>query len=173
MRAWCATIPAAAPPQPDCGPHRQGPQRCDRRRRAVLYRHGPGLLAFDSDWHPLNTALTQRLTGVHVQNLMVDSLGRLWCGTYSDLGLVRYDPASGDITLFNSSNGLYSASIRVSYEMADGTVAVGTQDGLALIRDDEVAAFYNQGSGMETQSILCLTQAPNGTLLVGSAGSGI
>ena len=132
-----------------------------------------GLLAFDSDWHPLNTALTQRLTGVHVQNLMVDSLGRLWCGTYSDLGPVRYDPASGDITLFNSSNGLYSASIRVSYEMADGTVAVGTQDGLALIRDNEVAAFYNKGSGMETQSILCLTQAPNGTLLVGSAGSGI
>lgn len=132
-----------------------------------------GLLAFDSDWHPLDTALTQRLTGVHVQNLMVDSLGRLWCGTYSGLGLVRYDPASGDITLFNSSNGLYSASICVSYEMADGTVAVGTQDGLALIRDDEVAAFYNKGSGMETQSILCLTQAPNGTLLAGSAGSGI
>ena len=52
-------------------------------------------------------------------------------------------------------------------------MAVGTQDGLALIRGDKVVAFYDKDSGLETQSILCIAQAPDGTLLAGSAGSGI
>ena len=45
-----------------------------------------GLLAFDSDWHPVQNALTRALDGVPVQSLMVDSRGCLWCGTYSELG---------------------------------------------------------------------------------------
>ena len=104
---------------------------------------------------------------------MVDSRGRLWCGTYSELGLVRYDTGSGELTFFNQSNGLGSTRIRVAFELRDGTVAVGTQDGLALIRGDEVAAFYDKDNGLETQSILCIVQAPDGTLLAGSTGSGI
>ena len=132
-----------------------------------------GLLAFDSDWHPVQNALTRALDGVPVQSLMVDSRGRLWCGTYSELGLVRYDTGSGELTFFNQSNGLGSTRIRVAFELRDGTVAVGTQDGLALIRGDGVAAFYDKDSGLETQSILCIAQAPDGTLLAGSAGSGI
>ena len=132
-----------------------------------------GLLAFDSDWHPVQNALTRALDGVPVQSLMVDSRGRLWCGTYSELGLVRYDTGSGEIVFFNQSNGLGSTRIRVAFELRDGIVAVGTQDGLALIRGDGVAAFYDKDSGLETQSILCIAQAPDGTLLAGSAGSGI
>ena len=132
-----------------------------------------GLLAFDSDWHPVQNALTRALDGVPVQSLMVDSRGRLWCGTYSELGLVRYDTGGGEIVFFNQSNGLGSTRIRVAFELRDGTVVVGTQDGLALIRGDKVVAFYDKDSGLETQSILCIVQAPDGTLLAGSAGSGI
>ena len=104
---------------------------------------------------------------------MTDSRGRLWCGTYSELGLVRYDTGSGEIVFFNQSNGLGSTRIRVAFELRDGIVAVGTQDGLALIRGDKVVAFYDKDNGLETQSILCIAQAPDGTLLAGSAGSGI
>ena len=132
-----------------------------------------GLLAFDSDWHPVQNALTRALDGVPVQSLMVDSRGRLRCGTYSELGFVRYDTGSGEIVFFNQSNGLGSTRIRVAFELRDGTAAVGTQDGLALIRGDGVAAFYDKDNGLETQSILCIVQAPDGTLLAGSAGSGI
>ncbi len=103
----------------------------------------------------------------------LDSCGRLWCGTYSELGLVRYDTGSGELVFFNQSNGLGSTRIRVAFELRDGTVAVGTQDGLALIRGDKVVAFYDKDSGLETQSILCIVQAPDGTLLAGSAGGGI
>ena len=67
---------------------------------------------------------------------------------------MRYDTDSGEIVFFNQSNGLGSTRIRVAFELRDGTVAVGTQDGLALIRGDGVAAFYDKDSGLETQSIL-------------------
>ena len=132
-----------------------------------------GLLAFDSEWRPVNNTLTELLANLHVKHLLTDSEGRLWCGTYSDLGVVRYRPSDGEIKSFNPQNGMDSARVRVVYEMTDGTIAVGTQDGLALIRNDAVTAFYDKSDGMDTQSILCLVQAPNGTLLAGSAGSGI
>ena len=132
-----------------------------------------GLLAFDADWHPIRNTVTDLLGAASVRHLMTDSRGRLWCGTYSDFGVIRYDPADDSIISFNTGNGMDSTRVRVSYEMTDGTVAVGTQDGLALIRGDEVVAFYDKDDGMETQSILCIIEAPNGTLLAGSAGSGI
>ena len=86
-----------------------------------------GLLAFDSDWHPVQNALTRALDGVPVQSLMVDSRGRLWCGTYSELGLVRYDTGSGEIVFFNQSNGLGSTRIRVAFELRDGMVVFAVQ----------------------------------------------
>ena len=86
---------------------------------------------------------------------------------------MRYDTGSGETVSFNQSNGLGSTRIRVAFELRDGMVAVGTQDGLALIRGDKVVAFYDKDNGLETQSILCIVQAPDGTLLAGSAGSGI
>ena len=64
-----------------------------------------GLLAFDSDWHPVQNALTRALDGVPVQSLMVDSRGRLWCGTYSELGLVRYDTGSGELVFLIRATG--------------------------------------------------------------------
>lgn len=132
-----------------------------------------GLLAFDSDWHPIQNAVTRTLENTHIKHLLTDRDGRLWCATYSDFGLVRYDPANGELRLFNEKNGMKSPRIRLSYEMADGTIAVGTQDGLALIRNDQISAFYDKDNGMETQSILCIAQASNGALLAGSAGSGL
>lgn len=114
-----------------------------------------GLLAFDSDWQPVSNKLTQALAGVHVQSLMTDSRGRLWCGTYSELGLVRYDTGSGEIVFFNQSNGLGSTRIRVAFKLRDGMVAVGTH-----------ATQYGTARGL-TGSLrvnTCNYMAPDGSL---------
>lgn len=132
-----------------------------------------GVRAFNSDWNEVTNSLTRALENLQVQNLMTDSAGRLWCGTYSDLSVVCYDPADGSLLRFTRQNGLNSNNVRTIYEMADGTVAVGTQDGLGLIRDGRVAAFYNKTNGLNTQSVLCLSQTDDGKLLIGSAGGGL
>ena len=117
----------------------------------------------------------------------LDTEGNVWLAS-SNEGLVRYSPgcfaspnlAAGltdmDINAVTAAGGRYYAAVNqglLAFELWDGTVAVGTQDGLALIRGDKVVAFYDKDSGLETQSILCIAQAPNGTLLADSAGSGI
>lgn len=132
-----------------------------------------GLLAFDDSWNPVSIDITRQLNGIRVFHVMKDSSDRIWCGTYSDKGLVRYDTKNGQIVSFGIYDGMKSRCVRVSYEMKDGTIAAGTQDGLALIRDDKIVKFYDGDDGFETLSILCLLQAPDGTLLAGSAGSGI
>ena len=48
------------------------------------------------------------ITGETAYALGIDRYGRLWCGTYSELGLVRYDTGGGELTFFNQSNGLGS-----------------------------------------------------------------
>ena len=132
-----------------------------------------GVQAFDKDWHKVTNTLTRTLDNIQVQTLMTDSAGRLWCGSYADLSVVRYDPADGSLLRFTRQNGLASNNVRVFYEMADGTIAVGTQDGLALIRSGHVAAFYDKNNGLDTQSVLCLSQVKDGNLLIGSAGGGM
>ena len=132
-----------------------------------------GVLVFDENWNPASNALTEKLKNALIKHVMADSCGRVWLGTYSDFGVVRYNPANGEIVEFNPKNGLDSTRVRLCYELADGSVAVGTQDGLALIKDDKITALYDKEDGMETQSILCITQTESGTILAGSAGSGI
>lgn len=132
-----------------------------------------GVRAFNSDWDEVTNPLTRALEKSQVQTLMTDSSGRLWCGTYSHLRVVCYDPADGSLLRFTRENGLNCNNVRTIYEMADGTVAVGTQDGLALIRGGAVTAFYDKTNGLSTQSVLCLSQTGDGKLLIGSAGGGL
>ena len=86
-----------------------------------------GLLAFDSDWQPVSNKLTQALDGVPVQSLMVDSRGRLWCGTYSELGLVRYDTGSGELVFFNQ---LLNGCGKIEQTQSIGNVAARLADNL-------------------------------------------
>ncbi|MCI5838651.1 MAG: HD domain-containing protein [Christensenellaceae bacterium] len=132
-----------------------------------------GLLAFDESWNPVSNAISEKLKTAHIQNLMTDSNGLLWCGTYSEFGVVRYNSSTGEIKVFNVENGIESENVRVSLELSDGTIAVGTQDGIAFIRGDAVISFLDKDNGLKTHSILSLAEAPNGSLLAGSAGSGI
>ena len=132
-----------------------------------------GVLAFDRAWNPVENELTALLPGLRVRHVLGDSQGRLWCATYSNYGVVCYDPGTGAIQCFNQDNGLGSNRGRVLLELSDGSMAVGTQDGLGIIRDGTVVRIYGKEEGVETLAILCLTETADGTLLAGSDGGGI
>lgn len=132
-----------------------------------------GLLAFDRDWQPVSNAVTDLLSDVRVRHVMCDREGRLWCAAYSADSVVCYDPRTDSIHSFSQDDGLHSTRARVSLELSDGSVAVGTQDGVAIIRDGVVTQTYGKAEGIETLAILCLTEAADGTLLAGSDGGGI
>ncbi len=132
-----------------------------------------GLSVFDSNWSPVDNALEELLSGIRVRDLITDNSGRVWIAVYSDCAAVCYDPSDDSITTYGPANGLDSTRGRVVFALTDGSVAVGTQHGVAIIRNGSVSEFYGAEHGLTTTSALCLRETADGTLLVGSDGGGI
>lgn len=115
-------------------------------------------------------ALTELLDGVRVRDVIADSRGRIWVASYSDRPVVRYDPSSGALRSFSTGDGLCNDHARVLACLSDGSVAVGTQGGVSIIRDEQVSQSYTD---LPYSTILSLLELPGGVLLAGSDGGGI
>ncbi len=144
------------------------------RYRGELYLGtDSGLVLLDSRLRKRETALTNLLARVRIRCVYADSRGYLWLCTYGTNGLVRYDGESNTWTIFNTSSGMASDRIRSIRELRDGTMAVATTAGLNLISDGAVTATFDNSRGISNLEILCLEEAPDGRLYLGSDGDGI
>lgn len=132
-----------------------------------------GLLAFDENWTPVTDALTEFLAGDRIRFMLVTGDGTIWAATYYGHGAVSYDPETEEITCYGLEEGLAGEGIRVLFERADGSIAVGTQSGISIIRDGKVVRNYAQEDGVENGTILCFAEDENGVLYAGSDGGGI
>ncbi len=132
-----------------------------------------GLALFDSKWNPIDAAIEEELAGIRVRNIITDHEGRVWMAVYADSAILCYDPADESLTCYGPAQGIPSSKGRVVYLMQDGSIAAGTQHGVAIIRDGKVTAFYNDEDGLATTSALCIIEGSAGELLVGSDGGGI
>jgi len=129
-----------------------------------------GLVICDENWERVENELTAKLNGIRIRHIIADGEGRVWIASYSDFPVIRYDAQSGEITSFSSKDGLSGDRARALLELSDGSVAVGTQNGVSIIKDGKVAKSY---TGFDYPAILCLLETENGTLLAGSDGGGI
>ncbi|MCH5203641.1 MAG: HD domain-containing protein [Oscillospiraceae bacterium] len=132
-----------------------------------------GLIIFDAGWNSMENDLTRLYDGVRVRCFTADSRGRIWVAATSyDAAVACYDPNNGSIQTFNSSDGLINTQARTLLELSDGSMAVGTQGGVSIIKDGEVVRSYGSDR-LGVSTALCLLESSEGTLLVGSDGSGI
>lgn len=132
-----------------------------------------GLIILDSDYRPVTNELTETIAGDRVRNILADSRGNVWIGTYYVNGLVLYEPDTGTITRFDQDSGLTSSQIRHIIELSDGGIAVATQGGVNIIRDGKVTEVYTEEQGLTYPMILTLCEGNDGTLYAGSDGQGI
>ncbi|MBE7008877.1 MAG: HD domain-containing protein [Ruminococcaceae bacterium] len=132
-----------------------------------------GLTILDKDYSQVTNELTELLDGVRIRCIKADSTGAMWFCTNSDNGLVRYDAKSGAYTIYNVDSGLASNRARMVFELHDGTLAVATNAGVNLIRDGKIVATYDSAQGISNLEILCIEEAPDGRLYLGSDGDGI
>lgn len=132
-----------------------------------------GLVVLDSEFRRVENELTALLESVRIRCIKRSGDGRLWFCTYSDLGLVSYDPAGGAVAQYNRESGLASDRVRMLTELSDGTLAVATNAGLNLLKDGAVVAAYDGGSGISNLEILCAEEGPDGRIYLGSDGDGI
>ena len=133
-----------------------------------------GLLIFDENWQAVDNELTQLFEGARIRSLLADSQGRVWVAAYVNQDpLVCYDPTDGTMQVFTTEDGLVNSSARSLLELSDGSIAVGTQGGLSILRDGRVEESYAAEDGLAVSSILCILEGRDGTLLLGSDGGGI
>lgn len=115
--------------------------------------------------------LTEMTDGMRVRSLLTDSKDGLWVCTYN--GLVYY-AADGSIRTWNTaSDNVTSDRFRCITELTDGTLAIGTADGINLIKDGEITGTLTADDGLGNTQILSIVEGSDGNVWAGSDGSGI
>jgi PAS domain S-box-containing protein len=96
--------------------------------------------------------------------LLVDRHGVLWIGTAST-GLMRYD--HGVATSFRKQDGLASDRILSLAESEDGSLWVGTEEGLSQLSDVKFPT-YSATEGLVQESCLAVAASPLGGIWAGT-----
>ncbi|SDB50917.1 Signal transduction histidine kinase [Pseudobutyrivibrio sp. YE44] len=119
--------------------------------------------------HPL----IDYLRNVRIRCIKEDDRGNLWIATYSDAhGLVCYKK-DGSIFSLTTENGLPDNQIRCISFTSDGSVLVGTNGGIAIIKDEQVVHNLILSDEVNNRVMLTVVEMDDGTILAGSDGDGI
>ena len=122
---------------------------------------------------PVSNSLTELMDNVRIRCIKKDSKDNVWLCTHGDTGLVCYNPSTGDITCYNSENGIDAGRVRACTELSDGSIAAATGNGVFIVRGGEVVDHYGQDKGISNTEILSVEEGPDGRLYMGSDGDGI
>lgn len=114
----------------------------------------------------LGPRATHALPAMPVTALLADQDGRIWMGG-TELGLARYDPLTGAFVHWH--DGLVDADVRVIAQTRDGTIWVGTSDGVDGIgADGSDLEHIGAGPGaLASTSIHALHADTDGRLWIG------
>ncbi len=132
-----------------------------------------GLYIVDKNYKLKENSLTKLLTDVRIRCIKRDGDGTLWLCTYSDNGLVKYDPENDLIRTYTENDGVASNRVRMLSILSNGGLAVATNAGLNVLTGDRVTATYGSNIGIVNLEILCVEEGENGKLYLGSDGDGI
>ena len=117
--------------------------------------------------------LVTMLSGKSIRDFCVDSRNNLWICSYRLYGVIKVNPR-GKYKVYNKSEALLTSNaVNCIIELKDGSMAVGTENGITILSNGKVAASYGRFSGMENADIISLYQGDDGTLYAGSNGSGL
>lgn len=136
--------------------------------KGSLYCGGDQGLYIVQDDHVKGTVLSQMINGVRIRSICVDDKDRLWLATDGN-GLYRADTEQSYET-YTKDDGLFGKKVRVVIPYQGG-IACGGTGGVSIISEDgtmHTVAFPDGAA-----RVLCLTEAPDGTLLAGTDGDGV
>ena len=134
---------------------------------------GNGLFILDRNWHPLQNDLTEFIGDARIRCIKEDSKGNLWIAVYNhDLGVV-VQTVSGEIKSITTADGLPSNEIRCVVEASDGSMLVGSNGGLAYIKDFEVTRVVGASEDVRNTVFLTVAEGNFGLVYVGTDGDGV
>ena len=117
--------------------------------------------------------LTRYIDTTRIRCIMKDSKDNLWICTYvDDKGLICYTPDDRMIH-YTTKNGLVSNETRCVTEASDGSILVGTNGGLSIIRNGSVVKNISEADGLTNTVLLSVEEGGDGCIYAGSDGNGI
>ncbi len=132
-----------------------------------------GIYIVDENDHKIEDELTEYIGDARVRCISTDADGNLWVSVYNhDLGLVCQTP-DGEIKSYTMDNGLLSNEIRCCIPTDNGSAIVGTNGGLAIIRNGVVERTVGAKDGIKNTVFLTVQEGDNGEIYAGSDGDGI
>jgi signal transduction histidine kinase/CheY-like chemotaxis protein/ligand-binding sensor domain-containing protein len=135
------------------------------------------LYILDENGKPVFSDFSKNIRG-RVRGIFRDSRGNIWVCTYTGMGAVRFNPQTGEYKNFTTADGLASERTRSFAELPNGVVVIGTATGASFIMDDTViSAGEAFGASVPLDlpviTVLSLCTAADGTLYIGTDGSGV
>ncbi len=132
-----------------------------------------GLRILDNSLTSVNNALTRYLKDSRIRCITSDPEGTIWVSTFtSGHGLVGM-AKNGKITDYTTEEGMPSDDIRCTKVAKDGSVIVGTNDGLAIIKEGKIVKTYDASSGLTNSVVLTVEEGDEGEIYAGTDGGGI
>ena len=131
-----------------------------------------GLKIIDRDGKSIENDLTRYIGDARVRCIEEAEDGTLWIGTFSDdLGLLHV-LSTNEIKQIDTKSGMPDNEVRCVKFLSDGRIAVGTNGGLALIKDEKVVETFGKN---EFKNTVCLTveEGDGGLIYVGTDGDGM
>lgn len=110
----------------------------------------------------------QTIAGLHdlrINGIFRDSRKQLWFATSN--GLFLYTDSA--LTRYGEAEGLSDASVRLIFETGDGRLLLGTQFGLAELRNGTIHVFGPAEGLPRDVDVTALHELPDGRLVVGTA----
>lgn len=131
-----------------------------------------GLLCYQQDVGVENK-LTRYCEGLRIRHLEIADNGDVMVSAYTAPAHISYSPATGSIRSWSAADGLAGDKNRVSIQLDNGDVYVGTTTGLSIVRPDGSVHSFQKSDGLDNEYIMCLYQDHQGVVWIGTDGDGV
>lgn len=144
----------------------------DKMRGVVWIGCDNGLLCIKDD-EPVENEITRKFRNIRIRHVDIDKDDALLVSCYEVMGQVKIT-ASGEFLQWTNKNGLAGRKVRVAFTASNGDLYVGTTTGLSII-DAQTGEITNirKEFGIENDYIMCISEAKDGSIWVGTDGGGI
>ncbi|MCR4831310.1 MAG: response regulator [Pseudobutyrivibrio sp.] len=132
-----------------------------------------GLQILDDENKPVENELTEHLKETRIRCIINDKDDNIWiCAYNNNKGLIRYNESNG-ITSYTEETGFIDDGVRCCALCNDGSIIVGTNEGVAIVKNGEIGQIVDESKGMLNTMVLTLEQGGDDKIYVGTDGDGI
>ncbi|MCR5291801.1 MAG: response regulator [Eubacterium sp.] len=141
---------------------------------ATYFGTDKGMKILNAKGDIVENELTEMLSDSKVNYITADKKGNIWVCTPRISGLIRYNTKDKTIRSFGSNDGLPSYRINYVTVLKDGSIAVATDAGIAIIgENDVIKRTYKEEDGLAFSTINIIYEANDGVIYAGSEGGGL